>query len=55
MDKYWEEVMTLATKYGFVIQAYGGTATLATHSVQKEHFGEERYKRIQKMNGRKVE
>ena len=51
MDKYWEEVMELAKKYGFIIQAYGGTATLATHDVQKKHFGEEEYLRIQEMNG----
>lgn len=52
MDEHWEEVMNLAQKYGFIIQAYGGTATLATHKVQKEYFGEEKYRRIQKMNGR---
>ena len=27
---------------------------IATHKVQKEHFGEERYLRIQKMNGLKA-
>ena len=50
MDKHWDEVMELAKKHGFIIQAYGGTATLATHSVQREYFGEDKYKRIQKMN-----
>jgi len=54
IDSCWQEVMNLAQKYGFIIQAYGGMATLATHKVQKEHFGEERYLRIQKMNGLKA-
>lgn len=54
MDKHWKEVMNLASKYGFIIQAYGGVATLATHEVQKEKFGQEKYKRIQEMNGREV-
>lgn len=52
MDKHWLEVMKLAEKYGFIIFAYGGVVTLATHAVQKEHFGEEKYKQIQEMNGR---
>ncbi len=30
-DKHWNEVMKLAEKYGFIIQAYAGTATLCTH------------------------
>ena len=54
MDKHWKEVMDLARKYGFIIQAYGGVATLATHEVQKEEFSEEKYKRIQEMNGREA-
>ena len=52
MDEHWQEVMDLAQKYGFIIQAAGGTATLATHENQIKHFGEEKYRRIQKMNGR---
>jgi len=35
-DRKWKEVMKLAECYGFIIQAYGGVATLATHDVQKE-------------------
>jgi hypothetical protein len=35
-DEHWEEVMKLAEKYGFIIQAYGGTAVLATHENQSE-------------------
>jgi hypothetical protein len=34
MDIHWSEVMKLAEKYGFIIQAYGGTAILATHENQ---------------------
>jgi hypothetical protein len=51
MDKHWNEVMELAKKYGFIVQAYGGTATLATHENQKSQLGEKRYEEIQKMNG----
>ena len=51
----WQEVMDLAQKYGFIIHAAGGTAILATHENQIEAYGEEEYKRIQKMNGRAVE
>ncbi|MEI3605952.1 hypothetical protein SPD48_09640 [Pseudogracilibacillus sp. SE30717A] len=48
----WQEVMSLAEEYGFIIQAYGGVATLATHEVQREKFGNEKHEEIQKMNGR---
>lgn len=50
-DKHWQEVLKLAEKHGFIIQAYGGVATLATHETQLNEFGEERYKQIQQMNG----
>lgn len=49
MDKHWDEVMELARKYGFIVHDYGGVATLATHESQ-----EDRYRRIQEMNGREV-
>lgn len=48
----WQEVMKLAEEYGFIVQAYAGVATLATHQVQKKELGEERHQAIQKMNGR---
>lgn len=48
LDKHWNEVMELAKKYGFIIGAYGGTATLATHNNQLEVFGEEDYLRKQR-------
>ena len=32
----WDKVMKLAEQYGFIIQAYGGVATLATHEEQKK-------------------
>lgn len=51
-DEHWQhDVMKLAEKYGFIIQAYGGTATLATHRNQLEQLGEAGYLRIQQMNG----
>lgn len=50
-DKHWQEVMDLAERFGFILQAYGGTATLATHAVQLEELGEAEYLRIQSMNG----
>lgn len=42
-DSHWQEVMKLAEKYGFMLQAYGGTAILATHKNQLETLGEEKY------------
>lgn len=50
-DRHWKEVMDLARQYGFIAQAYGGTALLITHRVQLEEYGERGYLRIQKMNG----
>lgn len=50
-DRHWQEVMDAAKKYGFIAQAYGGTALLLTHRVQLEEYGERGYLRIQKMNG----
>ena len=55
MDHKWDEVMALAREYGFIIKAYGGTAILVTHKNQKEHYGQEEYERIQKMNGRRAD
>ena len=31
--------MELAQRYGFIVQAYGGTATLATNAEQIEQLG----------------
>lgn len=50
-DEHWCEVMELAEKYGFILQAYGGTALLATHRDQLENYGEPEYLRLQQMNG----
>lgn len=50
-DTHWAEVMTLAEKYGFILQAFAGTATLATHKNQIEQLGTAEYLRIQQMNG----
>ena len=43
LDSHWQEVMSLAEQYGFIIQAYGGTAVLSTHRNQLEAAGEEQY------------
>ena len=50
-DQHWEEVMELAERYGFILQAYGGTATLATHHNQLKELGEPEYLRILQMDG----
>ena len=34
--RQWDEVMNLAEKYGLIVQAYGGTATLFSHDTQRE-------------------
>lgn len=52
LDSHWKEVMGLAVKYGFIVQAYGGTATLATHENQLEALRAENYIQRQRgMNG----
>lgn len=52
LDGHWNEVMELAVRYGFITQAYGGTATLATHKNQLEALKAETYIRRQRdMNG----
>lgn len=43
LDSHWKEVMDLAVKYGFIGQAYGGTAVLLTHKNQLEAVSEEEY------------
>lgn len=48
LDSHWKEVMDLATQYGFICGAYGGTAVLATHRNQLDEYGEESYLRRQK-------
>lgn len=45
----WDEVMHLAEKYGLIAQAYGGTAILICHNVQREQGI---YDRVQYANGR---
>ncbi len=41
-DSHWEEVMRLAEGYGFIVQAYGGVATIATNEEQCRQTGYER-------------
>ena len=43
-DKHWGEVLSLASKYGFILVAYDGTASLATNKNQYECYGEEKFK-----------
>ena len=50
LDSHWSEVMELAVKYGFITQAYGGTATLATHKNQLEAYRAENYIMRQREN-----
>lgn len=42
LDKHWEEVMELAVRYGLLVDAYGGVATLCTHLNYIEEVGIER-------------
>jgi len=44
----WKQVMELAKKYGFIVQAYGGTAILMCHEEQKEKG---LFEKIQRING----
>lgn len=48
LDSHWAEVIGLAKKYGFIGQAFGGTAVLLTHKNQLEANGEEKYINRQK-------
>lgn len=50
-DRHWQEVLELAEKYGFIIQASAGTAVLVSHENQLKEYGESEYLRIQQMNG----
>lgn len=43
LDSHWKEVMDLAVKNGFIVQAAGGTAILLTHKNQLKSHGEETY------------
>ena len=56
LDSHWKEVMELAEKYGFITQAYGGVAELATHKNQIDSFGEQAYiQRQEQMFGNYME
>ena len=50
MNASWEKVMKLAEENGYIVQTYGGVATLATHEEQKKAGI---YEKTQKMNGKK--
>ena len=48
----WDKIMSMAQEAGFIVQSYGGTATLATHDAQRSAGI---YEKTQKMNGHPVE
>ena len=50
-DSHWEEVMKLAEGYGFIVNAFGGVATLATNEQQCEQTGYERKATMIKVSG----
>lgn len=39
LDGHWSDVMELAERYGFIVQTFGGTATIATHGAFVEELG----------------
>ena len=39
LDSHWSEVMDLCQKYGFILQAFGGTATIASPATIRDSFG----------------
>lgn len=47
----WDMIMRIARREGFVVQAGGGVATLATHEAQKSAGI---YEKTQRMNGREA-
>ena len=49
-DKKWDEVMEVAKANGFIVQAFGGTATLITNKKKIEHYVYEKYQEIKKTN-----
>ena len=51
LDAGWDEVMALAERRGFIVTAYGGTATIATHGAMADQLGlEARAKRLRTCN-----
>lgn len=49
LDSHWQEVVELAEKYGFIVQSFGGTATLATHTEYIEQLGTDKAARRLRM------
>ena len=50
-DECWEAVMEPAREHGFIVQAYGGTATLATYGAMMDEVGTEGVVRMLQMSG----
>lgn len=42
LDDHWQEVTRLAERYGFIVSAHGGVATICTHHEFVEQLGIER-------------
>lgn len=51
LDASWDCVMQAAVNAGFIVQAYGGTCTLATYEAMHSECGAEGVARMLKMNG----
>ncbi|MGM0220093.1 hypothetical protein [Enterococcus sp. AZ126] len=55
MDSNWKEVMRIAEENGFILDAYSGTASLATINAQIEFLGEKEFiKRFKARFGEKA-
>lgn len=50
-DAHWAEVMELAGRHGFICQAYGGAAVLATNAAYMEANGPGKLADRLRMNG----
>ena len=49
-DEKWDEVLKVAEKNGFIVQAASGTAVLISNEEQIKNYGYEKYEKIQEMN-----
>ena len=50
-DYHWNTVMRKARECGFIIQAYGGTATLCTYEAMLDEVGTDGAVRMLQMSG----
>lgn len=54
IDAKWEEAIEPMREAGFIVQAYGGTATMATYATMMEVRGLNAVVRMLQMNGVEV-